>query len=134
MSLRLLAPPGTTGQPAQLDVNTGGKPGELRPLSAVGAWPGAVSVSWAHVRPNDWTLVLEAIQSLEAAEFDYDGQPSQVKKLNDGCVLTSLVLPNLGVTLLTLHGLDETIVLVVAGHLRRLPSTVRLIPVRSVPD
>jgi hypothetical protein len=130
--LVILAPPGTTGDPDHFDVGTGGRPEALEPLTAQATWPRAVSVSWRRIRPHDWSYVLDAIEDLGAPPFHYEGVRTETVRLEGAgrAYLTRRVLPHLGVTLLVYEGsLDQTVVVVVAGELDELPTSVRLLPV-----
>jgi hypothetical protein len=132
----VLIPPGGTGQPINIDVSTAGEPGGVSVASAVATWPGAVSLSWAQDRPHDWTRVLEAVERLGAPPFDGEMTTWTQEVTVEGLAppwtgirfLRASVLPHLGVTVVELHGLNQTTVTIVAGRLEELPSTVRMLP------
>jgi hypothetical protein len=126
--LVLIVPPGVPDQPTRLDVGTGGPPGDERPATVIGYWPGAAAVSWANNRPHDWLRVLEAIDDLEPEPFDGD-QESHTRQYDVGVLLITH-LPRVGVTVMQLHGLEQTAVLVAAGK-QQAPEHVRVMPVEG---
>jgi hypothetical protein len=138
--LMVLVPPGAAPTDVtNMDVNVAGPPGQLQPSSAVATWPQAVSLSWAQDRPHDWLRVLEVADALRAPPFDGDStswkQEATVQGLEPPWAgsrwLRATVLPHLGVTVVELHGLDQTTVTVVAGRLYHLPTEVRLLTVHD---
>ena len=120
-SFLIVAPIDGPAEPIELQASRTDSSGKLIFSSAVASWPGAVSLSWRYRQDNTWSHVLAAANQLGAPPFDGDGPSKTIEAVTVPGLLAPYIigtqLPRLGVTMLELHGLRHTAVLIAAGCL-----------------
>jgi hypothetical protein len=132
-SFLIVAPIDGPAEPIELQASRTDSSGKLIFSSAVASWPGAVSLSWRY-QPNTWSHVLAVANQLGAPPFDGDEPSRTIEAVTVPGLLAPYIigtqLPRLGVTMLELHGLSHTAVLIAAGCLDP-PKQVRLFAVED---
>jgi hypothetical protein len=105
-----------------------GPPREQRPSTAIAIGQDAAALSWTDNRLRNQLRVLEAINVLESEPFD-SNQKSYTRHYDEGLLVISH-LPRLGVTVMQLHRLEHSAVLVASGK-EQAPAQLRFISVQT---